>query len=162
MSEILPLPLRFSFPESDAKWMTQNTPYCYTWPPNFRWQLYTIVQRRWVEVASQNKPPSLNSMRMPSHPIYSQSLHHTLLYEMTSNSEKQATVCEISGGPVANGSLKPRRATGFQNPVAKMATVIFENYFVYNIYKSSQQYIYKSSLLSEYNKLLLQQIVTCS
>ena len=31
------------------------------------------------------------------------------------------TVCEISGGPVANGSLKPRLATGFQNP-AKMAT----------------------------------------
>ena len=32
------------------------------------------------------------------------------------------TVCEISGGPVANGSLKTRLATGFQNPVAKMAT----------------------------------------
>ena len=35
------------------------------------------------------------------------------------------TVCEISGGPVANGSLKPSRATGFQNPVAKMATANF-------------------------------------
>ena len=45
------------------------------------------------------------------------------------------SVCEISGGPVANGFLKSRRATEFQNPVAKIATANFYiNYMIYTQY----------------------------
>ena len=47
---------------------------------------------------------------------YTKAVYHK--FKMAYNN----TVCDLSGGPVANGSLKLRRATGFPKLVAQIAT----------------------------------------
>ena len=37
------------------------------------------------------------------------------------------SVCDLSGGPMVNGFLKLRQATGFQNPVVQMVTAKFDH-----------------------------------